>query len=61
MCYLPVIIIIIAFLLCEFFGGDNCSESFRSNGGMSTLLLCSELLVCARYLRTCALILGSVK
>lgn len=50
--------VIIPFLCGEENCGDNCKDSFMSNGGMSALW--SELLVCSRYLRTRALILGSV-
>lgn len=59
-CYLPVLfvaLVIIPFLCGEENCGDNCKDSFMSNGGMSALW--SELLVLARYLRTWALILGS--
>lgn len=58
MALLVVVVVIIPFLCGEENCGDNCKDS--SNGGMSALLLCSELLVCSRYLRTRALILGSV-
>lgn len=53
-----VVEVIIPFLCGEENCGDNCKDSFMSNGGMSALW--SELLVCSRYLRTRALILGSV-
>lgn len=55
-----VVLVVIIPFLCGENCGDNCNDSFMSNGGMSALLLWSELLVCARYFRTWALILGSV-
>lgn len=57
---LLAVVLIIPFLCGEENCGDNCKDSFMSNGGMSALLLWSEFLVCSRYLRTLALILGSV-